>query len=41
MKTNVEWVLNKAGVKMELLDTVKTRKMAYGSHTMRKRGPGQ
>jgi len=27
-KTN-EWVLNKAGVKRELLDTVKTRKLAY------------
>jgi len=34
-KTN-EWVLNKAGVKMELLDTVKTRKLAYYGHTMRK-----
>jgi len=31
-KTN-EWVLNKAGVKTELLDTVK----AYYGHTMRKR----
>ena len=31
-KTN-EWVLNKAGVKSELLDTVKARKLAhYGSH---------
>ena len=27
-KTN-EWVLNKAGVKTELLDTVKARKLAY------------
>jgi len=27
-KTN-EWVLNKAGVKSELLDTVKARKLAY------------
>jgi len=27
-KTN-EWVPNKAGVKMELLDTVKARKLAY------------
>jgi len=35
-KTN-EWVLNKAGVKRELLDTVKVRKLAYG-HTMRKQG---
>jgi len=34
-KTN-EWVLNKAGVKRELLDTVKTRKLAYFGHTMRK-----
>jgi len=33
-KTN-EWVLNKAGVKRELLDTVTARKLAYG-HTMRK-----
>ena len=31
-----EWALNKAGVKRELLDTVKTRKLAYYSHTMRK-----
>jgi len=36
-KTN-EWVLNKAGVKRELLDTVKARKLAYYGHTMRKRG---
>ena len=36
-KTN-EWVLNKAGVKRELLDTVKARKLAYYSHTMRKQG---
>jgi len=33
-KTN-EWVLNKAGVKRELLDTVKARKLAY---SMRKQG---
>jgi len=33
-KTN-EWVLNKAGVKRELLDTVKARKLAYCGHTMR------
>jgi len=41
-KTN-EWVLNKAGVKRELLDTVKARKLAYYGHTMRKRGslPGE
>ena len=36
-KTN-EWVLNKAGVKRELLDTVKAMKLAYYGHTMRKRG---
>jgi len=36
-KTN-EWVLNKAGVglKRELLNTVKARKLAYYDHTMRK-----
>ena len=34
-KTN-EWAFNKAGVKRELLDTVKTRKLAYYGHTMRK-----
>ena len=36
-KTNV-WVLNKAGVKRELSDTVKARKLAYYGHTMRKQG---
>ena len=36
-KTN-EWVLNKAGVKRELLDTFKARKLAYYGHTMRKQG---
>ena len=36
-KTN-EWVFNKAGVKRELLDTVKARKLAYYGHTMRKQG---
>ena len=36
-KTN-EWVLNKAGVKRELLDTVKARKLPYYGHTMRKQG---
>ena len=36
-KTN-KWVLNKAGVKRELLDTVKARKPAYYGHTMRKQG---
>jgi len=35
-KTN-EWVLNKAEVKRELLDTVKTRKLSYYGQTMRKR----
>jgi len=36
-KTN-EWVLNKAGVKRELSDTVKARKLAYYGLTMRKQG---
>ena len=36
-KTN-EWVLKKAGVKRELLDTVKASKIAYYGHTLRKRG---
>jgi len=36
-KTN-KWVLIKAGVKRELLDTVKARKLAYYGHTMRKQG---
>ena len=36
-KTN-KWVLNKAGVKRELLDTVKARKLSYYGHTMRKQG---
>ena len=34
-KTN-EWVLNKAGVKRELLHTVKARNLAYYDHTTRK-----
>ena len=34
-KTN-EWVLNKAGVERELLDTVKARQLAYYGHTMMK-----
>jgi len=34
-KTN-EWVLNKAGVKRVLLDTVKARKLAYYGHVLRK-----
>ena len=33
-----EWVFNKVGVKMELLYTVKARKLAYYGHTMRKQG---
>jgi len=37
MTTN-EWVLNKAGVKRKLLETVKTRKLAYYGHTTRKQG---
>ena len=32
-KIRNEWVLNKAGVKRELLDTVKARKLAYYGHT--------
>ena len=36
-KTNV-CVLNKAGVKSELLDTAKARKLAYYGHNMRKQG---
>jgi len=32
------WVLDKAGVERELLDTVKARKLAYYGHTMRKQG---
>ena len=36
-KTN-EWVVNKAGVKRELLDTVKARKLVYYGHTMSKQG---
>jgi len=36
-KTN-EWVVNKAGVKRELLDTIKARKLAYCGHIMRKQG---
>jgi len=37
-KTN-GWVLNKVGVKRELLNTaVKARKLAYYGHTTRKQG---
>jgi len=35
-KKTKEWVLNKAGVKRELLDSVKARKLAYYGHSMRK-----
>ena len=34
----IEWVLNKAGVKRELLHSVKARKLPYYGHTMRKQG---
>jgi len=34
-KTN-EWVLNKAGVRKELLETVKAKKLAYYGHTIKK-----
>jgi len=34
-KTN-KWVLNKAGVTRELLDTVKATKLAYNGHTIMK-----
>jgi len=37
-KKRNEWVLSKAGVKRELLDTVRARKLAYYGHTMRKQG---
>jgi len=33
-----EWVLDKAGVKRELLDTVKARTLAYCGHAIRKQG---
>jgi len=33
-----ELVLNRPGVKRELLDTVKATKLAYCGHTMRKQG---
>ena len=36
-KTN-EWLLNKAGVKRQLLDAVELRKLAYYGHIMRKQG---
>ena len=37
-KKTIEWVLNKAGVKRGLLNTVKARKLAYYGHTMMKQG---
>jgi len=37
-ENKTERVLNKAGVKRELLDTVKARKLAYYGRTMRKQG---
>jgi len=37
MKKN-ECVLNKAGVRKELIKTVKAKKLAYYGHTMRKQG---
>jgi len=39
-KTN-EWVLNKTGVKREVLNTVKARKLAYYSHTVKKEDTGE
>ena len=41
-KTN-EWVLNKAGVKRELLDTLKAKKLAYlwSHHEKTKELPGE
>jgi len=39
-KTN-EWVRNKAGVKRELLDTVKARKLAYCFHEETRELPGE
>ena len=33
-KEKNEWVLNKAGVKRELFDTVKARKLAYYGYTV-------
>jgi len=35
-KETNEWVLNKAGVKRGLLDTVKAKKLAYYGHSMKK-----
>ena len=38
MEAKNESVLDKAGVKRELLDVIKARKLAYYGHTMRKQG---
>ena len=37
-KKTDEWVHNKAGLRRELIDTVKARKLAYYGHIMRKQG---
>jgi len=37
-KETNEWVLNNSGVKREVLDIVKARKLAYYGYTMRKQG---
>jgi len=37
-KETNEWVLNKAGVKRGLLDTVNAKKLAYYGHSMKKQG---
>jgi len=36
-KTN-EWVLNKAGVRKELLNTAKAKKLVHYGHTVRNKG---
>ena len=36
-KTN-EWVLSKARVRKELLNTIKAKKLVYYGHTMRNKG---
>jgi len=36
-KTN-DWALNKAGVRKELLNTIKAKKLAYYGHSMREQG---
>jgi len=40
VKTN-EWVLTKTGVKRELLDTVKTRKLTWAHHEETRELPGE